>query len=337
MNRKNNYSLSIIIPIFNGEECIERCVSSFIDHINDDIEVILIDDGSKDQSQMCCEKIIESYSNCHILYKYKENQGVSSARNVGLDLARGKWVYFLDVDDYLMNCEQLFSTFLFEEGIDFVLFRIRLQRDGKFVKTIGMPDTQDYRYKDNLTQFYSSYQIGCFFESVNRFYRKSIIDDNKLKFDAHYRIGEDLLFNLEYLTHCNVVRHKKEETYSYETGHSDTATYTLDCQWFSANFKALELINTHFFSTEFRDSEVTYKKFIKRYKRVFLRMLLVFDNKKLVISEKEFIGYQLKKLEISLAKNSSEDNAFIKLMNRSWLTIPLVLFGRKVKIFLDKR
>lgn len=337
MNRKENYSLSIIIPIFNGEECINRCISSFINYVNDDIEIMLIDDGSKDRSRLYCEKIIEKHSNCHVVYKYKENQGVSSARNLGLSLARGKWIYFLDMDDYLINCEQLFSAFSFEKEIDFILFRTQLKRDGEFVKTIGMSNAQDYQYKQNLTKFYSSYQNGYFFECHNKFYRKSIIDTSRLQFDIKYRIGEDLLFNLQYLNQCNVVSHKKEETYSYETGHSDAATYTLDCQWFSANFKALELINTNFFSTEFRDSESTYKEFIKRYKRVFLRMLIVFDNKKLVISEKDFIQYQLNKLEITLAKNSPQDFFYIKLMNRFLLTVPILLFARKLKKFLSKR
>lgn len=337
MNKKSNYLLSIIIPIFNGEECIERCISSFIDYVNDDIEIILIDDGSTDQSQACCEQIIEKYSNCHIVFKYEENQGVSSARNLGLDLARGEWVYFLDMDDYLINCEQLFSSFSLDNEIDFILFRTQLKRDGKFVKSIGMPDNQDYQYKYNLTQFYSSYQNGYFFECHNKFYRKAIIDMNRLKFDVNYRIGEDLLFTLQYLNQCNMVSHKKFETYSYETGHSDAATYTLDCQWFSANFKALELINTHFFSTKFRDSDSTYKEFIKRYKRVFLRMLLVFDDKKLVISEKDFIKYQLNKLESRLAENSPEEVFFIKLMNRFWLTVPILVFGRNLKKFIYKR
>lgn len=337
MNRKSSYSLSIIIPIFNGEECLERCISSFINYVNDDIEIILIDDGSKDQSQACCEQIIRKYSNCHIVYKYKENQGVSSARNLGLKLARGEWVYFLDMDDYLINCEQLFNTFSFEKEVDFILFRTQLKRDGKFIKAIGLVDTEDYQYKYNLTKFYSSYQNGYFFECHNKFYKKSIIDVNRLEFDVNYRIGEDLLFNLQYLNHCNVVSHKKEETYSYETGHSDAVTYTLDCQWFSANFKALELINIYFFSSQFKDSERTYKEFIKRYTRVFFRMLIVFDNKKLVINEKDFIQYQLNKLENILGINNYDDIQFIKLMNRFWLTVPIILIGRKIKKLSNKR
>ena len=87
--------ISVIIPVYNGEKYIQRCVDSVLNQTYSDIEIIVINDGSTDNT----ENILKSYSN--IVLINKENEGVSKARNTGLSLAKGDYVYFCDADDYL--------------------------------------------------------------------------------------------------------------------------------------------------------------------------------------------------------------------------------------------
>ena len=93
--------LSIIIPIYNSEKYIEKCLKSICDQNNSDWEILMIDDGSIDSSPRICKKYAELHSNFQLISK--ENGGVSSARNRGLDIAKGKFIFFLDSDDTVTN------------------------------------------------------------------------------------------------------------------------------------------------------------------------------------------------------------------------------------------
>ena len=92
-----NVVLSVIIPIYNSEKYLERCIESVVNQADDSIEIILVNDGSTDGSQIICEKYTHQYKNVRLFVK--ENGGLSSARNYGLAYAQGKYVAFLDSDD----------------------------------------------------------------------------------------------------------------------------------------------------------------------------------------------------------------------------------------------
>lgn len=93
------YKLSIIIPIYNSEPYINKCLDSICAQIHEDWEILLIDDGSKDRSAQICKQYAEQYPNVKLISK--SNGGVSSARNYGLDLAKGEFIFFLDSDDFV--------------------------------------------------------------------------------------------------------------------------------------------------------------------------------------------------------------------------------------------
>lgn len=90
--------LSVIIPMYNAEKYIERCIKSILKSKEDEVEIIAVDDGSKDHSLEICKKLAAEHSNVHVYSK--ENGGVSSARNFGLDVAKGRYITFCDADDY---------------------------------------------------------------------------------------------------------------------------------------------------------------------------------------------------------------------------------------------
>jgi glycosyltransferase involved in cell wall biosynthesis len=102
----NTKKFSIIIPIYNTGKYLQSAINSLVNQtldFNDNVEIILVNDGSTDKSEQICRKIIQNYPD-NIKYIYKENGGVASARNVGIQVAEGEWLGFLDPDDtYSLN------------------------------------------------------------------------------------------------------------------------------------------------------------------------------------------------------------------------------------------
>lgn len=98
---KNEILLSIIIPVFNVENYLEKCIASLITNDMNKVEIILVDDGSSDSSSHICDKLEEKYS--FIITKHISNHGVAYARNIGLDLAKGKWISWVDSDDTVVH------------------------------------------------------------------------------------------------------------------------------------------------------------------------------------------------------------------------------------------
>ena len=95
----SNPKISVIIPVYNAESTLRRCVDSVLAQTYTDFECLLIDDGSTDKSGEMCDEYAAKDSRVRVFHK--ENGGVSSARNVGLDNAKGEWITFLDSDDYI--------------------------------------------------------------------------------------------------------------------------------------------------------------------------------------------------------------------------------------------
>ncbi|SCK03887.1 Hyaluronan synthase [uncultured Clostridium sp.] len=140
----SNIKLSIIVPVYNVEKYLDECIQSIIFAYRDGIEVILVDDGSKDNSGEICDKYSKEYE--YISVKHRENGGLSAARNTGLRLARGEYIWFIDSDDYIEN-----------DSIEVILNKIKEDKDiiiGNYKKV--SPDGnisfyQGFKKEDDLT------------------------------------------------------------------------------------------------------------------------------------------------------------------------------------------
>ena len=102
----NKADISIIVPIYNTEKYLNKCIDSIINQTKKELEILLINDGSTDNS----EKIIKTYKDKRIKYFKNKNQGIGKTRNFGIEKATGKYLMFLDSDDYLEKnaCEKFF-------------------------------------------------------------------------------------------------------------------------------------------------------------------------------------------------------------------------------------
>lgn len=187
--------LSIIVPVYKVEDYLERCINSILNQSFQDFELILIDDGSPDK----CPELCDTYAKLdnRIIVIHKENGGVSSARNIGLQQAKGKYVTFIDADDWI-DSEYLEIMYKLAEDNSVEMVCCTLLRDDgekSFSYTeIPSEDIKEISLSDNNFKFSEWYSIHG---PVCKLVKKSLIDNNNLKFDEQLSIGEDLLFYVE--------------------------------------------------------------------------------------------------------------------------------------------
>lgn len=192
--------ISVIIPVYNSEKYIRECLDSVLSQTYSDFEVLIINDGSTDISGEICEEYAKK--DLRISVFHKENGGVSSARNLGLEKAQGEWISFLDSDDWISN--DYFKCFKEDipNKIDWIFLNIHKNR--------GFPEmaVQTIFPKEiiNRDKFLQNYTVHPhFFGPCAKFFRRQIIQNRQLKFDENLAYGEDSIFNCEFLTYVNKI------------------------------------------------------------------------------------------------------------------------------------
>lgn len=209
--------VSVIIPVYNIAEFIEKCLISVCGQTYHNLEIIVVDDGSSDDSGTICDKYSKKDSRIRVIHK--ENGGLSSARNAGLDIASGEYIYFLDGDDFIDPDLIEQGIKFFKDGIDLVVFNYRGQTEGKFItQSQFMPDRYDFDDPEKKSRFICNfllrYKIG--WEAWNRIYRNEIIERYELRFENNKEIfAEDLYFCLCYCSHITSVQCIDSVLYNY--------------------------------------------------------------------------------------------------------------------------
>ncbi len=216
--------VSVIVPVYNAELHIERCITSLLSQTLKECEFIFVNDGSQDSSR----QIIEQYQrvNKRIRLINQNNQGVSAARNAGLEIAKGAYIGFVDADDvvsptmYEYLCLEAAS-----DRCDVVISNLTSEMDG--VERIhGFPFLKDrvldYHYiKKEIIPFLISHDT---FNSVcNKLFNLKVVKENHVKFPNQITLGEDGLFNLQFFCASSRVKYINESFYFYkETAGSAT-------------------------------------------------------------------------------------------------------------------
>ncbi len=186
---------SVIIPVYNAEKTLRRCVDSLLGQDCADVEIILVNDGSQDNSGAICEEYAKDHRN--VQYISQQNAGVSAARNAGLDASQGEFILFVDSDDYV--ADDLFS-FLREilslNQVDLLHFSHVSFKDGWIAEHRLTP--QEY----TGAEMEAALQRAICDKSLNvpwaKVYRRDLIEENHIRFPLGISIAEDRLFNMEY-------------------------------------------------------------------------------------------------------------------------------------------
>lgn len=199
----NKPKISIVVPVYNADTYIGKCLDSILSQPYKDYEILLIDDGSCDLSGGICDEY--SKKDCRIRVFHKSNGGVSSARNLGLDEALGEWITFVDADDCLFP--NTITDDLFHNNIamssDIIEFPYDRENCIFSVDNVRLDGIKFERF----------YSVHFHNELWGRFYKSSII--GILRFDKSLSIGEDVLFVCQVLSCCKSLYFSKEGGYYY--------------------------------------------------------------------------------------------------------------------------
>ena len=195
--------VSIVVPIYNAENYLRRCVDSILNQEYTDFELLLVNDGSTDASGDICEEYGDQ--DPRVIVIQKENTGVSDSRNRALDRARGKYLQFLDSDDWITpDATRLFVRAAEEYGCDMVIsdfYRVvgeRLSTKGD-IEEEGVLTREEFaaHMMENPADFY----YGVLW---NKLYRRDIVEEHNLRMDTDINWCEDFMFNLEYIRYAKV-------------------------------------------------------------------------------------------------------------------------------------
>lgn len=187
---------SVIIPVYNSEQTIEKCVTSISCSSFSDYEILLINDGSKDKSGEICKLLSEHFP--QVKYFYKENGGVSSARNLGLSKAEGKYILFVDSDDFVS--ENYFEALnKMTESCDCELYEFSCRLfDGKDEEIRKEPDAVYKTEGEAVNALCAEIVNRRINNPVTKVYLNERIKELKLKFSDTLYVGEDQLFVITY-------------------------------------------------------------------------------------------------------------------------------------------
>lgn len=207
-------AVSIILPVYNAALYLPRCLSSIQEQTFRDFEVLMINDGSIDDSERLCREFARNDS--RFLLFSKENSGVSDSRNLALSHARGKYLQFIDSDDWLTTdaVETLFHSSE-STGSDLtvchfyrVLENHAVQRG--HIKADRLLTRREYA--EEMMKAPANYYYGVLW---NKLYRRSLVESVRLRFDPQVKWGEDFLFNLQYLEHVRLISASAKPIYYY--------------------------------------------------------------------------------------------------------------------------
>ena len=257
--------ISVVVPIYNADKYLHRCVDSILSQTFADFELLLINDGSKDNSGVICDEYVVKDSRVRVFHK--ENSGANSARNFGLENAIGEWVAFVDSDDSLRNDAFSCLYSLSNDQIDAV---------------IANTEYDEIINGEEWTRLLLGCKIRC--EVWGTLYRRSLLQ--KLEFQVPHQIviGEDFLMNVQYALNCKKVRTISDVIYNYRQGEpmSLVNSYKLTLEHEKTLLMCLETIMSgrgHLFAYEvFRKKYLTLERLIfigeKPYDEPWVKQLM---------------------------------------------------------------
>ncbi|MDQ0242555.1 glycosyltransferase involved in cell wall biosynthesis [Bacillus fengqiuensis] len=208
--------VSVIIPVYNVEKYIAQCIESLLSQTLQECEFIFINDGSKDKSGHIIEKYQELDNRISLINQ--ENQGVSIARNLGLQLAAGEYIGFVDADDYIeKDMYEILYKSAKRSDCDVVISNFKSEMEGnKVITKYPFPiDTilhKNYIEQELLPYFLKTDNLNS---AVNKLYKQKVIKENNVKFPDKVALGEDGMFNMQFFSHAVTMKYIEYAGYHY--------------------------------------------------------------------------------------------------------------------------
>lgn len=291
--------ISVIVPIYNVEKYLVKCVNSILSQSYSELEVILVDDGSPDNCGRICDELAQR--DCRIRVVHQENKGLASARNMGLSIAQGDYVAFVDSDDTIdSNMYSMLHSMIETYNADIAICECRKINEDEPLKQVEYSKYKSMSLDSNELWKLIFGQLNN--SSCNKLYKRILIGD--LQFPEKIVHGEDLLFNIEYLAKCHTGVYSKAPMYNYLSRNNSITRSSFNEKNFLeiiAKDKAKELIG-EYMPTQLENAE----RLCFRARMNVLRS--IFANDKDIIYQskideiKEYIRQQYRRVKGNLKK-----------------------------------
>ena len=294
MKKNNKIDISIIVPVYNNEKYLKRCLDSILNQTYKNFEVILVDDGSIDSSSKICDEYSNKYSNIKVIHK--KNGGLGNARNKGLEFAKGKYIKFIDSDDYIRSdhLKNLHDAIEKYES-DAVLSGYTRVTNGNEIIKSNIFSRKIFEGDKILNEI-----VPCFIGTnpgqndyiemsvCMALFKREIIQKNKIKFKSERNfISEDLVFDLEYYPKCNKVCFSNDVGYCY-------------CD------------NENSLTTKYREDRFEKQVYLSKYVEDITKKLKIYDcSKQRIFNTLISIARYSIKLEVKYVNQ----NTFTKVIN----------------------
>lgn len=230
--------ISIIVPVYNSQKHLQRCVDSILSQDFKDYELLLIDDGSTDASSVICDDYASVNSNVRVVHQ--TNAGASAARNKGIKESQGEYITFIDSDDYISK--SYLSDFDVLHAYDFQIQGFTLTYADNRDETVVKPQTTTELSVKAIIE--DSELNGLIRGPVCKLFKRSILKEQKIRFPEDISYGEDAIFVKEYLLHCTkscLAISKSNYIYTHETSSSLTSKFQYGPQFYKATLEEYQL------------------------------------------------------------------------------------------------
>lgn len=329
--------ISFIIPVYNGSKYIERCLKNLLNYRGEDVEFIIINDGSYDET----DKILKKYKNNdkRIIYINKRNTGVSNTRNVGLDKAIGEYIVFIDIDDYLEeNTVYNLLQIIKNNHADLYIMPYFIERNGKKEIVNYSFINRIYDTKEKIFDLIPNL-IGNVDEKGNRIqnimgsiwskvFKSEIIKENNIIMNEKIEITEDLNFLIEYIVHCNKVKIVNYYFYNYVVENNQSITKKYKVNLYNQLESSLNNISKILKKNGvFLDNVIKYKKFYNIYASLVNECK---NNINLKNKRKNILKFCkiLKKDKIYIKGLSKKEKIIKIFLEKQWI-LPLIIYYSK--------
>ena len=315
----SNISISILMPVYNSEKFLLETVQAVINQSYIDWELILVDDGSTDNSKEICTKLMNDDK--RIKYIFQENLGVSHTRNVALENAQGKYIVFVDSDDLIHeDYLKILINSIEKNNSDISVCNFierKISNTGKIediTREFYLKEVMEMsEMKDYIMDFGNS---GLLNPLWNKIYKREIIENNNITFDEKVETGEDFIFNLQYFRKVKKISFIKDSLYYYIRRNNNSITYKYIENMYEKGWEIHWLLEGFLKDMGFYNEENAYVLYGNHLTGVFSAFLnLYHDHCKLTSKEKRsYIKKIISKSYVKeCAANRKKDKGIIGL------------------------
>ena len=300
--------ISVIVPVYNSEKFLDKCIESILNQTFADFEIILVDDGSTDTSGKICDEWAQKDHRIKVIHQ--QNSGVSVARNNGIATAKGEYIAFVDSDD------TVFENYLglliknihgYDLAIGTTQMDIVKENKSVFLKVSDKSYTLP-QFKKNMRRTFCGQYINS---PVNKLFKSQIIKSNNLFFDVSMNLGEDCVFCLSYMEYCSKIKCFSTPIYHYNVHTSYVRSESYKRSRFNDRIKMCG-VQRDFYK---QNTPYYYKRILSEY--MYTAYYETIDNKNITDHNRFIADYikanQLEQLIKKANYNILDKKVFFKL------------------------